>query len=63
MTHPLAFPNDSGALGMRAGDRVVYTIDGRCGVLDEALHDGDALVTFDCGKHATVKWRCLRPWS
>lgn len=60
--HPHAFPdNRSGANGMKAGDRVVYTIDGRRGVADEFLHDGDAFVTFDGGEFATVKWHHLRP--
>lgn len=58
--HPLAFPeNKSGANGMKAGDRVVYAIDGRCGVADEFLSDGDALVTFDGGGFGTVKWHHL----
>lgn len=59
--HPLAFPNRSGANGMKAGDRIIYTIDGRHGVADEFLHDGDALVTFDGGAFETVKWHHLKP--
>ncbi len=40
-----------------AGDRVEYRFENhRRGVLDEALHDGDAFVTWDDGSHATVKW-------
>lgn len=59
--HPFAFPgNRSGANGMKAGDRVIY-IDGRRGVVDEFLHDGDAFVTFDGGVFETVKWHGLRP--
>ena len=62
MSHPLAFPeNRSGANGMKAGDRIVYVIDGRCGVADEFLHDGEAFVTFDDGSYETVKWHHLRP--
>lgn len=58
--HPLAFPNNrSGAFDMRAGDRVVHS-DGRRGVADEFLHDGDALVTWDDGSYDTVKWNHLR---
>lgn len=60
--HPLTFPdNRSGACGMMAGDRVTYTIDGRCGVADEFLHDGDAFVSFDDGTCETVKWNWLEP--
>lgn len=59
--HPLAIPNNrSGANGMKAGDRVIYAIDGRRGVADEFLHDGDAFVTFDGGIYETVKWHHLR---
>lgn len=61
MTHPFAFTERrSGANGMRNGDRVVYMIDGRHGIADEFLHDGDAFVTFDDGAHETVKWHHLR---
>jgi hypothetical protein len=36
--HPLAQNNHrSGACGMKNGDRVIYTIDGRRGVADEFL--------------------------
>lgn len=58
--HPYAFEdNKSGALGMKAGDRVRYTIDGRTGVADEFLHDGDAFVTWDDGTFGTVHWNHL----
>lgn len=46
---------------MKAGDRVTYSIDGRSGVADEFLHDGDAFVSFDDGKFETVKWNHLVP--
>lgn len=60
--HPFAFKdNRSGACGMKAGDRVTYSIDGRSGVADEFLHDGDAFVSFDDGKFETVKWNHLVP--
>jgi hypothetical protein len=60
--HPLAFPErKSGACGMKAGERVIYTIDGRHGVADEFLHDGEAFVSFDDGKFETVKWNHLIP--
>lgn len=59
--HPLAIKNDSGANEMKSGDRIVYIIDGRHGVANEFLHDGDAFVTFDDGKHQTVKWNYLMP--
>ena len=54
--HPLASPNNKsrGNAGsdreVRAGERVVHSLDGRSGVLDECLHDGDALVTWDDGE-------------
>lgn len=54
--HPLAFrDNKSGAYDMTAGDRIVYTIDGRHGIADEFLSDGDTFVTFDDGRCETVK--------
>lgn len=60
--HPLAFAGSrSGANGMKAGERVIYTIDGRHGRADEFLHDGDALVAFDDGTNATVHWNHLVP--
>jgi hypothetical protein len=60
--HPYAFPgNRSGAFNMRAGDRVIYQIDGRHGVADEFLSDGDAYVSFDDGSYDTVKWNHLQP--
>ena len=59
--HPLAIKGQNGANGMYAGDRIVYLIDGCHGNADEFLHDGDALVTFDDGRHETVKWNHLRP--
>lgn len=64
--HPLAFRNNSGGFIdgngriVVAGARVEYKFENhRRGVLDEALHDGDAFVTWDDGSHATVKWRDL----
>jgi hypothetical protein len=59
--HPLALSNNSGAIGMKAGDRFVYLIDGRRGIADEFLHNGDAFVTFDDGSHETIKWNWMRP--
>lgn len=60
--HPFALTgHKNGACGMKAGDRIVYTIDGRHGTADEFLHDGDAYVTFDDGEYATVKWHHLMP--
>ena len=63
--HPLAFPNNNGfrdqdGNDVRAGDKVLHTLSGRTATLDEALHDGDAFVTFDDGTHDTVKWNHLR---
>jgi NOL1/NOP2/fmu family ribosome biogenesis protein len=51
--------NKSGAFDMKEGDRVRY-IDGRIGVADEFLQDGDALVTWEDGSSGTVKWNNLR---
>lgn len=60
--HPLVQTNrHNGACGMKAGDRVVYSIDGRCGVVDEFLSDGDAFVTWDDSSFDTVKWNHLFP--
>ena len=59
--HPLAISKKNGANGMKAGDRVVYTIDGRAGTADEVMHDGDCLMTFDDGSFEVVKWNHLVP--
>lgn len=62
--HPLAFKDNNGGftdannVEVKAGDPVEY-MDGRKATLDEALHDGDAFVTFEDGSHETVKWRHL----
>ena len=56
MTHPNGGFTDRNERLVRAGDRVRYLIDGREGTLDEALHDGDAFVTFDDGSFGTVRW-------
>lgn len=62
MPHPLAFvPNKSGAYDMKAGDRVIYILNGRRGVADEFLQDGDTYITWDDGTFGTVKWRLLIP--
>lgn len=67
MTHPLAFTHhksggNSGAWNeVHAGDRIIYLIDGRTGMLDECLHDGEAFVTWDDGTYETVKWHNLAP--
>ena len=58
--HPFAQPDKrNGALGMKAGDRVRYRLDGRTGVADEFLHDGDAFITWDDGTYGTVHWNHL----
>ena len=65
--HPLAFPerrsggNSGTDREVHSGERVIYDIDGRHGMLDECLHDGDAFVTWDDGTFGTVKWYHLRP--
>lgn len=50
-----------GAFDMKAGDRVRYKIDGRTGVADEFLSDGDAFVVWDDDTIETVKWNHLEP--
>lgn len=59
--HPRAFPGKSGALGMKAGDRICYMPDGCCGIADEFLSDGDVLMTWDDGTFGIVKWNNLSP--
>lgn len=60
--HPLAYPGiKSGANGMKNGDAIRHKPDGRTGIADEFLHDGDALVTWDDGGHGEVKWVNLEP--
>lgn len=58
--HPLSMPaNRTGAMDMQAGDRFRYR--GRTGRVDEFLSDGDALVTFDDGEYAEIKWARMEP--
>lgn len=60
--HPFAQTTfHNGANGMKAGDRIRYTIDGRTGTADEFLSDGDTFVTWDDGTYDTVKWNHLEP--
>jgi hypothetical protein len=59
--HPFAIAGRNGACGMNAGDRVRCTIDGKTGVADEFLSDGDTFVTWDDGSFGTVKWKNLQP--
>ncbi len=60
--HPFAFSNNrSGAFNLNAGDRFIYDIDGRRGVADEFLQDGDAYVTWDDGTYGMVKWNHMSP--
>lgn len=62
MMHPYAITgHQNGANGMKAGDRVRYKIDGRCGVADEFTHDGEAYMTWDDGGYGIVKWHHLEP--
>jgi hypothetical protein len=60
--HPFALTGHrNGANGMKAGDRVQHVINGRTGIVDEFLHDGDAFVTWDDDTYAIVKWNNLVP--
>jgi N6-adenosine-specific RNA methylase IME4 len=49
---------------LMAGDRFVY-FDGRTGVANEFMQDGEADVIWDDGNHATIKWNHMYPvaWS
>ena len=57
--HPFALPSRSGALGMKAGDRVRSRLDGRTGVADEFTHDGETYMTWDDGTFGMYKWNHL----
>jgi len=60
--HPLAFGpscEKCGAMNIYHGDIATYDLDGRECRLDEALHDGDAFVTWAGGTYGTVKWNHL----
>jgi hypothetical protein len=64
--HPLAMRNESGGNSgawneVHSGDHVIYLIDGRTGTLDECLHDGEALITWDDGTFGNVNWYHLAP--
>jgi hypothetical protein len=59
LKHPLAFcPGTTGANGMQSGCRIIHA-DGRRGVADEFLRDGEALVTWSDGTHDEVKWHLI----
>lgn len=51
--------SQSGALGMKEGDRVRDRLSGRTGVAKEFLQDGDACVDWDDGASGMVKWNHL----
>lgn len=64
--HPLALKtntvgNSSAWNEVRAGDHVICLDTGKTGTLDECLHDGEALVTWDDGTFADTKWHHLAP--
>lgn len=52
---------NTGANGMKHGDRVRYKIDGRVGTAGEFMPDGDVDVNFDKGGWETVKWSNIEP--
>lgn len=60
--HPLARSGNKTGFDLgepiHGGDRVLHR-SGKRGVMDEALHDGGALVSFDDGTFGEVKWRTL----
>lgn len=61
MTHPLALTGHVNGFGnVRAGDRIYHELSHRSGILDEALSDGTAFVTWDDGSFGEVKWNHLR---
>ena len=63
--HPHAFKDNRGGFTdhngnkVKAGDQVRYTVDGKMATMDEALHDGEAFVTWADGTFGTVKWNHL----
>ncbi len=65
MNHPTSFPGnlngftDQNGQNVRAGDNIKYILNGQIGILDEALQDGDAFVTWIDGTHSNVKWNHL----
>lgn len=46
---------------MEAGCRVRNPFNGKVGVADEFLQDGDAYISYDDGTFDTVKWYHLEP--
>ena len=50
---------DSSGQSVSTGDVVKHNIDGRVGILKEALQDGDAYVSFTDGSNGNVKWNNL----
>ena len=67
VNHPFAFPNGKNGgtnkhgQRMIAGDRVRNPFNGKTGVADEFLQDGDTYITNDDGTFDTVKWYHLEP--
>lgn len=65
--HPLAFNsrpsggNSGGWNEVHSGDRIISLIDGRTGILDECLHSGEALITWDDGTFGEVKYHHIAP--
>lgn len=64
--HPLAMRTKSGGNSgawneVHFGDHVICLITGRIGTLDECIHDGEALVTWDDGRFGVTKWYNLAP--
>lgn len=60
----ITFPYEGGFTdhnghSVTTGDTVLYHIDGRVGVLKEALQDGDAYVKFPDDSDGNVKWTSL----
>jgi hypothetical protein len=67
MSHPLAFTGrrnggtNKHGVSISAGDRIRNPFNGKCGIADEFLQDGDAYITYDDGTHDCVKWHNLEP--
>lgn len=67
MTHPMAFPGginggtNKHGQRMSAGDRVRNPFNGKTGIADEFLQDGDTYITYDDGIFDNVKWYHLEP--
>lgn len=67
MTHPFAFTDHKNGgtnkhgQRMEAGCKVKNPFNGKTGIADEFLQDGDTYITYDDGTFDCVKWHHLEP--